>query len=174
MDRTKKSILKAQGAFQDRKETLGRLAESLQMLRSLHDPESLRLGPDARWLPPSSVSINMSRQDTHVQHTYNKHARTIASSLTMSASRDEVYNELNEPISSDWMIVCSWILDRIYLAGVPAHYYLPDPSYLPEESIRFFHIDCNWIEAMERLALPIICPMMTLSAKNSKKPSHNT
>jgi len=34
----------------------------------------------------------------------------------------------------------------MYLAKIPTHYLIPDPSYLPPESIRFFHIDNNWMD----------------------------
>lgn len=46
------------------------------------------------------------------------------------------------------MTVLSWLVDRMFLAGVPAHCPLPDPSYLEEESLRFFHIDRNWVDAL--------------------------
>ncbi|KIL90133.1 hypothetical protein FAVG1_06872 [Fusarium avenaceum] len=58
------------------------------------------------------------------------------------------YDETNDPESSDWMTVLSWLVDRMFLAGVPAHCLLPDPTYLQEESLRFFHIDKNWVDAM--------------------------
>jgi hypothetical protein len=34
------------------------------------------------------------------------------------------------------------------LKGVPFHYLVPDESYLPNESIRFFQVDPYWIEAL--------------------------
>lgn len=43
----------------------------------------------------------------------------------------------------------------MYLINVPAHYLLNDPSYLPMESIRFFHINRNWIDALIDGALGI-------------------
>jgi hypothetical protein len=36
----------------------------------------------------------------------------------------------------------------MYLAGVPAHYLITDPSHLGPESLRFFHIDPNWVDAL--------------------------
>ncbi|KAI0409133.1 hypothetical protein F4802DRAFT_615653 [Xylaria palmicola] len=152
---TKKSILKAQGGFQDKMETLRNLAESLRTLRGLHDPKGLRHGPDARWLPSSFVSVNMSRGDFHVKQIFSQQVAEVTNQLTQSTSEGYVYNEFNTPLSADWMIVCSWILDRMYLAGVPYHYYLPDPSFLPEETLRFFHIDRNWIDALVDGALSI-------------------
>ncbi|GAP85318.1 hypothetical protein SAMD00023353_1002030 [Rosellinia necatrix] len=155
MEETKKSILRARGAFRDKEEILGGLAESLRTLRSLHNPEGLRHGPDARWLPSSFVSVDVSRKGHHVRQGFSEQVALVTERLTGSTSDGFVYNELNTPLSPDWMIVCSWILDRMYLAGVPAHYYLPDPSYLPDESLRFFHIDRRWIDALVDGALSI-------------------
>ncbi|KAH7254382.1 uncharacterized protein BKA55DRAFT_727681 [Fusarium redolens] len=67
--------------------------------------------------------------------------------LASSRSGDP-YDETNDPQSSDWMVVLSWLIDRMFLAGVPAHYLVPDPSYLQPESLRFFHIDKNWVDAL--------------------------
>ncbi|CAH0046896.1 unnamed protein product [Clonostachys solani] len=155
MDETKKSLLKSQGAFQDKSEVLGQLVESLKTLRSLHNPSGLRKGPDARWLPSSTLSMDMSRQAVHVQQQYLHHLKETTRKITRNISGDRVYDEFNNPLSPDWMIICSWVLDRMYLAGVPAHYYIPDPTYLQQETLRFFHIDRHWIDAMIDGALSI-------------------
>ncbi|KAM0229922.1 hypothetical protein ACHAPO_009644 [Fusarium lateritium] len=78
-------------------------------------------------------------------------ARRLASSRS-----GDPYDEMNDPQSSDWMTVLSWLVDRMFLAGVPAHCLLPDPSYLGEESLRFFHIDRNWVDAMIDGALSLV------------------
>ena len=39
-----------------------------------------------------------------------------------------------------------WILDRMYLSGIPTHYLISDPNLLTPESIRFFHIDYDWMD----------------------------
>ncbi|KAG7294509.1 hypothetical protein NEMBOFW57_004584 [Staphylotrichum longicolle] len=65
------------------------------------------------------------------------------------------FNEINVPKSADWQLVQSWILDNMFLKNIPAHYLLPDPSYLPPESIRFFYIDDNWMDAFVDGALSI-------------------
>jgi len=38
-------------------------------------------------------------------------------------------------------VVCSWVPDKLYLGNVPAHYLIPDPEFLPPETLRFFHVD---------------------------------
>ncbi len=42
----------------------------------------------------------------------------------------------------------SWFDKKSLLDEIPMNYILPDKGYLPEESIRFFAIDENWIECM--------------------------
>jgi hypothetical protein len=76
-------------------------------------------------------------------------AAALKSVRRLASSRSGApYDETNDPESSDWMTVLSWLVDRMFLAGVPAHCLLPDPTYLPEESLRFFHIDKNWVDAL--------------------------
>ncbi|KAJ5162797.1 uncharacterized protein N7500_004627 [Penicillium coprophilum] len=58
------------------------------------------------------------------------------------------YDQYDEPASPDWMIVLRFILDLYNLVNIPAHYLLPDQSSLPGESLRFFFIDHNWIDAL--------------------------
>ncbi|KAF7550125.1 hypothetical protein G7Z17_g5929 [Cylindrodendrum hubeiense] len=65
-----------------------------------------------------------------------------------SSKSGDPYDETNNPQSSDWMTVLSWLVDRMFLAGVPAHCLLPDPTYLQPENLRFFHIDKNWVDAL--------------------------
>ena len=56
---------------------------------------------------------------------------------------NELYDEFNAPLSADWVIVLRWILDRLFLDGLPAYYLLPDASHLPQESLKVFTIDDN-------------------------------
>ncbi len=41
-----------------------------------------------------------------------------------------------------------WIARLVLLYPVPFHYLVPNQSLLPSESLRFFHIDDNWINAL--------------------------
>ena len=65
------------------------------------------------------------------------------------------YNEINTPYSVDWMLVLRFVLDLYYLINVPVHYLLTDPSHLPDESLRFFYVDQNWINALVDGALSL-------------------
>ncbi len=97
-------------------------------------------------LPPETVRDALFRH--HVQQTSTKLASARFDLLAMSATTpsddDEVYipwSDITVPTSPDWQIVQNWILDNMFFKNIPAHYYIPDPSYLPPESVRFFYID---------------------------------
>jgi hypothetical protein len=64
------------------------------------------------------------------------------------SSTDDLYNEFNVPHNSDWAIVLKFVMDRFFISGIPAYYLIPDSSYLPDEAIRFFHIDQSWLDAL--------------------------
>ncbi|KAF7559948.1 hypothetical protein G7046_g4218 [Stylonectria norvegica] len=73
----------------------------------------------------------------------------IKAALDLSLAKDgTVYNETNDPVSTDWMIILAWVMDRMFLSGVPSHYLIADPSHLGPESLRFFYIDPSWVDAL--------------------------
>ena len=41
-----------------------------------------------------------------------------------------------------------WIARLVLLYPVPFHYLVPHQSLLPSESLRFFHLDDNWVDAL--------------------------
>ncbi|MCB9284634.1 MAG: hypothetical protein H6563_11210 [Lewinellaceae bacterium] len=44
--------------------------------------------------------------------------------------------------------VCTWLGRLKLLHGVPFNYLVPDERMLPPESIRFFYLDINWVDAL--------------------------
>ncbi|MDV3457684.1 hypothetical protein RZN05_11865 [Sphingomonas sp. HF-S4] len=49
----------------------------------------------------------------------------------------------------------NWLIKLKLLIGVPFNYLVPDNSFLPAETIRFFTLDANWINALTDGALSI-------------------
>ena len=47
------------------------------------------------------------------------------------------------------------ISEKLYLTDIPAHVLFPDPSFIPEESLRFFHIDDIWMDCLIDGALSV-------------------
>ena len=76
---------------------------------------------------------------------------------TASTAGGELYNEFNQTghNNTDWTIILAWISEKLYLYDIPAHVLIPDPSYLPEESLRWFHIDDTWMDCLIDGALSV-------------------
>ncbi|KAK4223238.1 hypothetical protein QBC38DRAFT_459576 [Podospora fimiseda] len=89
--------------------------------------------------PPSGL-----KQDERIIRA----ARSASRRGLAKAKDGAIYDETNDPVSSDWMVVLARILDRMFLSGVPAHYLISDPSHLQPEILRFFYIDPNWVNAL--------------------------
>lgn len=107
-------------------------------------------GPVKRWHRPRlhrSEFPGLAFSSPMINENYLEAAIKVARELALSTD-GHVYDETNTPVSTDWMIVLAWVVNRMFLAGVPAHYLITDPSHLGHESLRFFHIDPNWVDAM--------------------------
>ncbi|KAM0426068.1 hypothetical protein ACHAPT_008699 [Fusarium lateritium] len=114
---------------------------------------------DPSLLPSTSAEVQseadlLSLQSEHVYPQMPLHS---LSHLHKEATTPDggVYNSHKIPNNTDYAAVQEWVLDRLHLAGIPAHYLLPDPSHIPPESLRFFHIDANWLDAMVDGALSL-------------------
>ena len=115
--------------------------------------------PQGARAAPKDVHRSLARTEMGVAAMNLASARNDSFAATSRGSLDDEvlipFNEINVPKSPDWQIVQSWILDNLFLKNIPAHYFLPDPSYLPPESIRFFYLDSNWLDAFLDGALSI-------------------
>ncbi|KAL7935623.1 hypothetical protein V8C35DRAFT_333529 [Trichoderma chlorosporum] len=109
--------------------------------------------PSMKWPIPDS-SKNRQLADRFRKET-QKAMDELAAPAEKENNDDHIYNELNKPTSTDWMTVLAWVLDRKFASGIPAHYLIMDPSFLPAESLRFFQIDQSWTDAMIDGALSI-------------------
>ncbi|KAI5839061.1 hypothetical protein DFP73DRAFT_614526 [Morchella snyderi] len=130
IDRAKAKLLKERGLHMSREDHIRSLPEAMGILNNL--PSSALLnGPVNRW------------RARDAEHTLD---------LSIAASPDEdgeaLFNEHNNHNSSDWMLIFRWVLDKMYLQGVPAHYLITDPTHLPPERLRFFRIDADWVDAL--------------------------
>lgn len=71
--------------------------------------------------------------------------------LGQSAVATAVSESLNDTITS----VAAWLANLTLLYPIPFSYLIPDQRMLPVESIRFFYLDQNWIDALTAGALSI-------------------
>lgn len=95
-----------------------------------------------------------SLRSEHVFSQMGQHAQYITDDNANTPDGGP-YNYHSVPNNTDYAMVQEWVLDKLHLAGIPAQYLLPDPSHLPPESLRLFHVDANWTDAMVDGALSL-------------------
>ena len=68
--------------------------------------------------------------------------------LHRSSFKDPISDERpNEQVTIAGDLI-EWIARLVMLYPVPFHYLVPHQSLLPSESLRFFHLDDNWVDAL--------------------------
>lgn len=158
---TKKELLQSQ--HKSKEEVIASLSETTTGLLELFQG---REKPDmkSRWNRRRGAPVSLShRQSDDTRKMYAKHGLTTGRKLASTTDIEpsvgtsnesdppdtplQPYNEFNTPYSGDWKVLMNWVLDKMYLVDLPAHYLIPDPSYLPNETLKFFHIDANWIDS---------------------------
>lgn len=83
----------------------------------------------------------------------------------LAAAGDErPYSYHSVPTNTDYATIREWVINKLHLANIPAHYPIPDPSYLLQETIRFFHVDDNWTDNM-------ICGVLSLANHDTDDPA---
>jgi hypothetical protein len=93
-------------------------------------------------------------------HNAAEFAQQIATFLKLhhSAIADQTLKNAPPPVAEPLTIadeLVQWIAQLVLLYPVPFHYLLPHPLLLPPESLRFFHLDNNWVDALVDGALSI-------------------
>ncbi|KAJ9652654.1 hypothetical protein H2198_008089 [Neophaeococcomyces mojaviensis] len=164
LDGAKTDASKELNVYEVKGEMPSSMLSTAQKVASLPGNELVlpnNLGLRNRWQSAVSetAAMDLSLNNSAVRDGFSTNVgstvKMMASSATSDRRDDDVYNEFNKPYSSDWMTILSWILDKMFLHNIPAEYLIVDPSYLPSESLRFFHIDANWIDALLDGALSI-------------------
>jgi hypothetical protein len=93
--------------------------------------------------------------DPVLKHQFIKN---VASNVQFQGSAgQEIYDEFNKQgaNNSDWATIFTWLSEKLFLTDVPAHFLIPDPSYLPNEALRFFYIDDAWLDSLIDGALSV-------------------
>ena len=159
VDQSKKDLLKLHDGFLSREDVLRsmpQLATNLAKLRiQSHDGKHHH-----RWLRRPHKRIDLSLHNRGVRHVFAKNVHSVTRKLASSADdgngrHQALFNGHNQPVSEDWAVVLNWVMDRMYFFDILAHVLIPDPGYLPQESLRFFHIDANWVDAFVDGALSV-------------------
>ena len=104
--------------------------------------------------PPKALAPNLSLNHPDTQPILYENLRKQAL-LQASSSDGTIYNEFNLANNTDWPVVLSWVMDRLFLSNIPAHHLFVDPSHLPMEALRLFHIDDSWLDTLIDGALSV-------------------
>jgi len=75
-----------------------------------------------------------------------------------SSFKEPISGDKPKPVNEQIKIadeLVEWIARLVLLYPVPFHYLVPHQSLLPAESLRFFHLDDNWVNALIDGALSI-------------------
>jgi hypothetical protein len=78
-------------------------------------------------------------------------AKQISAKVSRAATRTQMAAvQLDESINvqPDTVQIVNWLSRLHLLYGIPFNYLVPDIRMLPDESIRFFQVDNNWITAL--------------------------
>ena len=74
-------------------------------------------------------------------------SKSISRSQQKTALASVQFDE-NMAVQPDSVQISTWLSRLHLLYGIPFHYLVPDIRMLPDESIRFFQVDNNWISAL--------------------------
>lgn len=154
MQAAKAEVLRRHGAYKTLEETASGLKHLLPKLNELHKNTKGLHGKGGsmadRWNRPQAKHLDLSYTSPLIQEIFRKHCDAIGQKFMLSSDGDRTqrYDEQNMPSSTEWAAVLNWVLNKMCLYGVPAHYLVVDPTYLGDETLRFFHVDRNWTDAL--------------------------
>ncbi|RGP80570.1 hypothetical protein FLONG3_1309 [Fusarium longipes] len=156
IDESKKQVHKSGSAYQSRDDVISRMEDTIQSLYGFNSRlESTTTTSKNRWKSGQVPNVDTSPTSSQIFSQIYDHALAAGEYVSKSANEEAPYCYHNVPNNTDYAIVQEWILDRMHLAGIPAHYLVVDPSHLPKETLRFFYIDENWTESLVDGALSL-------------------
>ena len=164
LSKAKDDVYRHMGAYESRNDTLSALPDAIAGLNRLND--FLHASGDAplatnRWrrrpdLRATNAAVDTSLRSEHIFSQMYEQASEAALCASLAADGSGLpYNYHTVPANTDYAAVQEWVLDKLHLANIPPHYFLPDPCYLPEETLRFFYVDENWTDALVDGALSL-------------------
>ncbi|KAK4166871.1 hypothetical protein QBC43DRAFT_349619 [Cladorrhinum sp. PSN259] len=154
---SKREEMENKTLFRTKPSTIQSLATSMNLLEQLPASDALLTSDVSnRWKAKTAPQVNVSfkalsdeKGETQRREKLQRQLNTAAEDISGSLQDVKIpYDEFNTPRSTDWMTVLKWLLDKMYLADIPANYLISDPSHLPLETIRFFEIDRNWTDSL--------------------------
>ncbi|EPD90368.1 MULTISPECIES: hypothetical protein [unclassified Paenibacillus] len=101
--------------------------------------------PPLYGLPQDSPQQNLSARRQLLQEGSGV---SPVAALQQFLAGDEVKEAVAELTRDDLEPIALWLAYKLLLYDVPFYYLVPEERMLPSESIRFFYLDSNWLDAM--------------------------
>jgi hypothetical protein len=131
-------------------------------IATAHEMSHGKTGDPQRLRAPNVVqpAPGVKHPDVFPTMLANVKASTLSNTSSGPALPDSsqaIYNEfnLNGPNNNDWAIIHNWLADKLSLGGIPPQYLIPESSFCPPESLRFFYLDDFWLDCLIDGALSI-------------------
>lgn len=151
----KKELLTSKSSYKSRVDVASSLLDLANAIGDVKNMHYLEENHERRWKPTFGTRTDLSMNSEFMQTLFNKNL-SVSMKLLAPKKLGDLADESFDPQSSaSWPIIVNWLLDRLKLADLPAIYLINHPSNVPPESMRFFHIDLNWIAAQIDGALSI-------------------
>jgi hypothetical protein len=143
----RQELVKRHGFYLTLEDTIASLTSSLDEIFALPKKAARTDAPSQLSDRSTKPLLDLSMANPELYALFDHHCSKVIS--TLSAAVDgTMFAEHNTAVSADWQRVFSFVLNCLYLYDIPPHYLLPDPALLPAESLCFFTIDKNWIDAL--------------------------
>jgi len=99
-------------------------------------------------LQDSHFSMNLSNwKREHLKEVTQNNQQELYSHLFLPTKATSA-TSVNNQTDSIKEKIDEWLKELALLKGVPFNYLVPDEQMLPQESIRFFHLDWFWVECL--------------------------
>ncbi|OJD33786.1 uncharacterized protein BKCO1_27000119 [Diplodia corticola] len=120
-------------------------------------PYPLPPSPSANTLPTLDPDLGIPDITYSAARQVGRTLALASPSFTTALTRLLTSTTSAAPVASspDWKAVHRWLQDLALLRNVPTTHLVADTASLPPESLRFFHVDRNWVAALVDGALSL-------------------
>ncbi|MCJ1385950.1 hypothetical protein MMC17_009075 [Xylographa soralifera] len=156
-----RSIVYSKGSNQTRSEINGvvpassLIAKAQTAMASIQSKSIGNTGDPSRFMPLPHRTVAPSVKDSKVFPIFR--ANIMKEVIAQSNAGDTTFNEFNEnlPNNNDWVIIHNWLSDKLFLGDIPPQFLVPEPSFIPQEGLRYFYIDDFWLDCLIDGALSV-------------------
>lgn len=136
------AVYKANDRYWDIRDVVG--ADAMNQMYYCH--RQLRDGPADGSLKWPRRWVKGRLDDDTPKEALRDNVKAMYAGSHLSSAAETLGDLSDLPYSTDFEYIVTWLQNSLTLSTIPFHYLIPDPSMLPQESIRHFHIDPIWFD----------------------------